>query len=110
MTSPGRPAPLHRPAAEIDGGRAWNGRVGAPLRRVGHARDTAVATVRVPAEGSGRRRRAQHTQTFATTTAGITALADWLAEQRVTRTEMESTGVYWKPVYYPTSETSSRCG
>ena len=66
--------------------------------------------MRVPAEGSGRRRRAQHTQTFATTTAGITALADWLAEQRVTRVGMEPTGVYWKPVYYPTSETSSRCG
>ena len=42
----------------------------------------------------------QHTRTFATTTAGITALGDWLAEHRVTRTGMESTGVYWKPVYY----------
>ena len=61
-------------------------------------RDTVVATVRVP--GSGRRRRVQHTRTFATTTAGITALADWLAEHRVTRAGMESTGVYWKPVYY----------
>ena len=61
-------------------------------------RDTVVATVRVP--GSGRRLRAQHTRTFATTTAGITALGDWLAEHRVTRTGMESTGVYWKPVYY----------
>jgi hypothetical protein len=55
-------------------------------------RDAVVATVPVP--GSGRRLRAQHTRTF----AGITALADWLAEQRVTRTGMESTGVYWKPV------------
>ena len=61
-------------------------------------RDTVVATVRVP--GSGRLLRAQHTRTFATTTAGITALGDWLAEHRVTRTGMESTGVYWKPVYY----------
>jgi transposase len=59
-------------------------------------RDAVVATVPVP--GSGRRLRAEHTRTFATTTAGITALADWLAEQRVTRTGMESTGVYWKPV------------
>jgi hypothetical protein len=33
-------------------------------------RDTVVATVRVP--GSGRLLRAQHTRTFATTTAGIT--------------------------------------
>ena len=37
-------------------------------------RDTVVATVRVP--NAGRRHRAQHTRTFATTTAGITALGD----------------------------------
>jgi transposase len=63
-------------------------------------RDTVVATVRVPGQGPGRRRRDQHTQTFATTTVGITALGDWLAGHRVTRAGMESTGVYWKPVYY----------
>jgi len=63
-------------------------------------RDTVVATVRVPAEDGARNRRAQHTRTFATTTAGITALGDWLAEHEVTRSGMESTGVYWKPVYY----------
>src|SRR3954452_12989952 len=65
-------------------------------------RDTVVATVRVPTDAGGRgsRVRVAHTQTFATTTAGITALGDWLAEQRVTRAGMESTGVYWKPVYY----------
>ncbi len=62
-------------------------------------RDTVVATVRVPA-GRARSRREQHTRTFATTTAGITALGDWLAEWRVSRAGMESTGVYWKPVYY----------
>ncbi len=63
-------------------------------------RDTVVATVRVPAQVQGRRRREQHTQTFATTTAGITALGDWLAEHGITRAGIESTGVYWKPVYY----------
>ena len=63
-------------------------------------RDTVVATVRVPGDGSGRSRRVQHTRTFATTTAGITGLGDWLAEHRVARAGMESTGVYWKPVYY----------
>jgi hypothetical protein len=61
-------------------------------------RDTVVATVRVPAQGPGRRHRAQHTRTFATTTAGIRALGAWLAEHRVSRAGMESTGVYWKPV------------
>jgi hypothetical protein len=59
-------------------------------------RDTVVATVRVPSEGPGRRRRAQHTRTFATTTVGIRQLGNWLAEHRVSRVGMESTGVYWK--------------
>jgi transposase len=45
-------------------------------------RDTVVATVRVP--DSGRHRRAQHTRTFATTTAGITALGVWVPETRLT--------------------------
>jgi transposase len=63
-------------------------------------RDTVMATVRVPPDTSGRQRRAQYTQTFATTTAGITKLGDWLAKLRVTRAGIESTGVYWKPVYY----------
>ena len=63
-------------------------------------RDTVVATVRVPGDrrGRGGRARIANTRTFATTTAGITALGDWLAEQGVTRAGMESTGVYWKPV------------
>lgn len=61
-------------------------------------RDTVVATVRVPARGAPGRE--QSTRTFATTTAGITALGDWLAQLRISRVGMESTGVYWKPVYY----------
>src|SRR3954467_6095931 len=63
-------------------------------------RDTVVATIRVPATAKGRPRRGEGTRTFATTTAGIIALGDWLGEQRITRVGMESTGVYWKPVYY----------
>jgi transposase len=61
-------------------------------------RDTVVATVRVP--GKGRRRRDQETRTFATTQAQLGALADWLAAHRVTLVGMESTGVYWRPVFY----------
>ena len=64
-------------------------------------RDTVVATVRVPPDSSGRKRRAQYTQSFATTTAGITKLGDWLAEHRVTRAGIESTGVYWKTGLLP---------
>jgi transposase len=36
---------------------------------------------------------------FGTTTAELLALADWLASYGVTKVAMESTGVYWKPVY-----------
>ena len=39
-------------------------------------------------------------RTFATTSAELLALRDWLIEQRVTHVAMEATGVYWKPVYY----------
>jgi len=68
-------------------------------------RDTVVATVRFPAESGGRKQREQQTRTFATTTAGITALGDWLAGHRITRVGLESTGVYWKPVYYLLEDT-----
>ena len=61
-------------------------------------RDTVVATVRVP--GTGRRRRDQETHTFGTTSVQLERLADWLALHRVTLVGMESTGVYWRPVFY----------
>jgi transposase len=39
------------------------------------------------------------TQTFATMTPDLLALADWLGQQGVTHVAMESTGEYWKPVH-----------
>jgi len=39
-------------------------------------------------------------QTFGTTTSDLLALRDWLAAHGVTHVAMESTGVYWKCVYY----------
>jgi transposase len=42
----------------------------------------------------------QHVRRFGTTTAELLDLADWLAAEGVTHVAMESTGVYWKPVYY----------
>jgi hypothetical protein len=38
-------------------------------------------------------------RTFGTMTAELLALADWLAEAGVTHVAMESTGVFWKPVF-----------
>jgi transposase len=39
-------------------------------------------------------------RTFATTTTGLLALADWLEEHGCTHVAMEATGVYWKPVWH----------
>jgi len=38
-------------------------------------------------------------RTFSTTTAGLLALADWLTTHQVTHVAIESTGVYWRPVF-----------
>jgi transposase len=39
------------------------------------------------------------TRSFKTTTAGLRELAKWLAEWNVTHVAMESTGIYWVPVW-----------
>ena len=39
-------------------------------------------------------------RTFATMTADLLELADWLAEAGVRHLAMESTGVYWKPIWH----------
>ena len=58
---------------------------------------TVVACVRRP--GSRPDARQAETQTFATTLRGLEALAAWLTAHGVTHVAMESTGVYWRPVY-----------
>jgi len=58
---------------------------------------TVVATVRVPDETGGRQ---VVTETFGTMTADLLTLRDWLRAYGVTHVALESTGVYWKPVYY----------
>jgi len=60
-------------------------------------KDSLVACVRLP--GQGRRRR-QEKRSFRTTTEGLLVLLDWLRSFGVTVVAMESTGCYWKPVYY----------
>ncbi len=60
-------------------------------------KDTVVACVRTTGKGG---KRHQEVRTFATTTMSLLLLRDWLIENRVTLVGMESTGVYWKCVYY----------
>ena len=58
---------------------------------------TVVATVRVPGDDG---RRQIVTETFGTMTPDLIALREWLQAFGVTQVALESTGVYWKPVYY----------
>ena len=57
---------------------------------------TIMACVIVP----GPKGKPQKTiQAFGTMTDDIVALGDWLAAQQVTHVAMESTGVYWQPLW-----------
>lgn len=57
---------------------------------------TVVACARV-ASGSSVQ---QEVRTFGTTTGDLLALADWLTAHGCTHVAMESTGVYWKPIWH----------
>jgi transposase len=41
-----------------------------------------------------------HHRTVSTTTKGLLELTDWLSAHGCTHVVMESTGVYWKPVWH----------
>jgi transposase len=60
-------------------------------------RDSVAVCVRVtgPRGGAGVEK-----ERFATTTAALARLREWLAERQVSLVVMEATGVYWKPVFY----------
>lgn len=55
-------------------------------------KETVVATIK----GEGIKEATKKFQTF---TSSLTDLRDWLINQKVTHVAMESTGIYWKPVY-----------
>jgi transposase len=57
---------------------------------------TVVACV-MHTKGNGRKK--QETRTFGTTTGELLELLAWLQEWECTHVALESTGVYWKPVY-----------
>ena len=59
-------------------------------------KESVVACVRIAGDGPP----VQEVRTFATTTSGLLALADWLDSFGVEQVGMEATGVYWKPVWH----------
>ncbi len=59
-------------------------------------KQTVVACVIVPGPDGAPQKEVR---TFGTMTADLLELADWLSSYGVTRVAMESTGVYWKPVW-----------
>jgi transposase len=61
---------------------------------------SVVATVRYPGATS----RESVTVTFGAMAADLLALREWLQAYGVTHVALESTGVYWKPVYYMLEE------
>ncbi len=59
-------------------------------------KDTVVACL---LRNSDVEQKMKETRTFGTTTAELLALADWLRDAGCSVVAMESTGVYWKPVF-----------
>jgi transposase len=59
-------------------------------------KDQVTACVRIVENGE----LTQEVRAYTTTTSGLLALAEWLAEEGCTHVAMEATGVYWKPVWH----------
>jgi transposase len=57
---------------------------------------SVTACLRSPGDGPQRR---QEVRTFGTTTRELLRLGDWLTAAGCTHVALESTGVYWRPVY-----------
>jgi transposase len=60
-----------------------------------HKKDVKACVLLTHADGTV----ASQVRTFSTMTDGLLALADWLRACDVTQVAMESTGIYWRPVY-----------
>jgi len=56
-----------------------------------------IAACMLIADESGQ--KVKHRRTFPTMTRDLLELADWLRSEQITHVAMESTGVYWKPVW-----------
>ena len=66
-------------------------------------KEKVVACVRRVVGGKAR----QEVRTFRTETNALLELADWLTGEGVTHVAMESTGVYWKPIWHLLEAVSS---
>lgn len=60
-----------------------------------HLKTVAVCLRHIDESGNVRRT----VRTFPTMTRSLLAMGDWLSVEGVTHVAMESTGVYWKPIY-----------
>lgn len=60
-----------------------------------HRDSVTVCLLQGPANGTVK----QDIRTFATTTEELLRLSDWLTEEGCTHVAIESTGVFWKPVF-----------
>jgi len=60
-----------------------------------HKRSVTACLLKIGPRG----KRVTEVRTFATTTAQLKELAGWLEEEGCRHVAMESTGVYWKPVF-----------
>jgi transposase len=60
-----------------------------------HKRSVVACVLLTQPDGSV----ARHTATFGTMTADLLALEEWLARLGVTHIAIESTGIYWRPVF-----------
>ena len=70
------------------------------------AKAGVAAAVRVPGP---RGRRMQEVREFGTIRRELEKLADWLDAHGVTRVGMESTGDYWKPVFFTLERRGFEC-
>jgi len=63
-------------------------------------KNTVVACKRIAESGKVRR----EIKTFGTTTGALYEMFDWLGNDNITHLVLESTGVYWKPVWHVMEE------
>ena len=49
-------------------------------------------------------------RTFGTTTRELVGLREWLLSEGCSHVAMESTGVYWKPIYADSGRSLGDCG